>query len=387
MKHKNYTLLFLSLFFLKTLVIAGPGTYYNSIDSNQTCNFLKTQLFHLISSNITLVPYTLVDNYYVKTDLKPAETGGGYVVDDRYSSDIPTGIDSCNFRYPAGFCLGTVTTAQCQCYNKEHVFPESWFGASNDASLKDAYSDMHFIWPADGYTNFKKGNIPLGYVNNPTYTSNNGSKVGTSKTTSNFGYNTSLVFEPIDAFKGDFARAYLYFVTRYEDSLPSMINRSTAGYVLAGNKWPALDPWILQVCVKWSKQDPPSTFEIARNDSVYAIQRNRNPYIDHPSWVERVFGANGLSSSCTPLAVRNSKSVDFRIYPNPTNNFLNIGIGTALTEDATLEITDILGRKLITQKITAASAPVIDVSNLVKGLYVVNLFYKDSNNAATFIKE
>lgn len=98
------------------------------------------------------------------------------------------------------------------------------------------YSDIHFIWPADSYMNFRKGNTPIGYVKNSSYTSHYGTKVGTSETTLNYSYNSSLVFEPIDSFKGDFARAYLYVITRYEDSIINWVGRSTSANVLDGNK-------------------------------------------------------------------------------------------------------------------------------------------------------
>jgi len=387
MKHKQIYILFAALL-SGFSANAGPGTYYNSLDTTRSCENLKTQLYHLISSNITLVPYSFVDNNYNRTDYKPAETGGGYVIVDRYSSDIPGGIDSCNFRYPTGFCLGATTSVQCQCYDKEHTFPASWFGGSNDNAVKNAYSDMHFIWPADGWTNFKKGNVPLGYVNSPFYTSNNGSKVGTSKSSSNFGYTTSNVFEPRDDFKGDFARAYLYFITRYEDSLPSLIGRSTSDYVLDGNKYPGLDSWILQLCVKWHKQDPPSAFEIQRNDSVFAIQGNRNPYIDFPYWVEKIFGPNGISSSCVNTAIVSHRSIDFSIFPNPANSELSIRLDGVLSDKVTFEIIDMVGRKLRTEEFPPnMQMHGIDISGLPNGVYFINLLYKGENNITPLFKQ
>lgn len=385
MSSKNYILFFLSVIFCLTAV-AGPGTYYNSIDTNETCATFKSSLYRLISSNTNFLSYGSVDNNYNRSDLKPAESGGGFVIVDRYSSENPSGLDSCNYRYPTGFCgSGPNPTTQCDCYQKEHVFPSSWFGGT---SMYLYYTDMHFIWPADGWTNFKKGNIPLGYVNSPNYTSYNGAKVGTSNSSLNYGYNTSLVFEPNDAFKGDFARAYLFFITKYQDSLPSLIGRSTSGYVLDGNKYPGFDSWILKLCVKWHKIDPPSDFERNRNDSVFAIQNNRNPYIDYPNWVEKVFGIDGNSGACVASAIRNNKSIEFSLYPNPvSDDVVHLNTGTPITEDAIIEVTDILGRKLITQKINNSSATDINVSNLVKGIYLLNLFYKDTNNVSTFIKE
>lgn len=365
---------------------AGPGNYYATIDSTKSCSNFKTQLFNLISKNITLIPYAAVDNNFNKTDYKLAESGGGYVIVDRYSSENPNGIDSCNFRYPSGYCggLSGIPTVQCQCYDKEHVFPSSWFGGTD---MYPYYTDTHFIWPADRMSNFKKGNLPLGYVSSATYTSYNGTKIGTSNATLNNGFKGIYVFEPADAFKGDFARAYLYFVTRFEDSIPSLRFRSIADSVLDGNKYPGLDPWILKLCVKWSKQDPPSAFEKQRNDSVFAIQGNRNPYIDYPHWVEKAFGIDG-SGVCLATAIRNNKSLEFSIYPNPTNNLINIQItkNIATDKDAIFEIVDIVGQKITQQNILLDRDVIpIDVSYLAKGTYILNVIYKGENNANTFI--
>lgn len=384
-------------FFLFFLVIsfctfAGPGTYYQSIDSTKSCANFKTQLYNKISKNITLIPYSLVDNNFNRTDLKPAETGDGFVVVERYSSEIPGALDSCNYRYPSSFCGGLpgTPTVQCQCYDKEHIFPSSWFGGNNDPGnvVKNAYSDMHYIWPGDRMTNFKKGNLPLGHVFNPNYTSYNGCRVGTSDFTLNNGYKGPLVFEPADAFKGDFARAYLYFVTRYEDSLPSMLNRSSADSVLSGNKYPGLDPWILQVCIKWHKQDPPDDFERKRNDSVFAVQGNRNPYIDYPHWAEKVWGVNGISSSCVNTAIRQNKTISFSVYPNPIlqGGTLYIQSEKPLLGNITIEVVDMLGAVLMTVSENTWNGKIpIDVSNISKGTYLLRIRNEEDIAVHAFI--
>jgi endonuclease I len=386
-RFKNYILITIIIFSSNALY-AVPGTYYNSIDTNKTCAALKTALFQLLSSNTTTsIPYSLVDDYFDKTDLKAAKSPQtGSVVSDRYSSDNPYGADYCNYRFPTDFCGNRPSgSTECYCYNKEHVFPKSWFGGEN---VYPMYSDIHFIWPADSYMNFRKGNTPIGYVKNSSYTSHNGTKVGTSETTLNYSYNSSLVFEPIDSFKGDFARAYLYVITRYEDSIINWVGRSTSANVLDGNKYLGLKPWILQLCVKWSKLDPPSAFEIKRNDSVFAIQGNRNPYIDHSNWVEKVFGINGKAQDCVSTAIHKNNTIDFSIFPNPVKDaVLNIQFTNNQTEESIIEIADILGRIVYTQKINAGTSPIIDVSSLDKGIYFLNLLHKDSNSVSTFIKE
>jgi hypothetical protein len=91
------------------------------------------------------------------------------------------------------------------------------------------------------------------------------------------------VFEPIDEYKGDFARTYFYMSTRYytEDSGwddNDMVNGSN------------LNDWAVDMLMDWHLQDSVSQKELDRNDAVYAIQENRNPFIDHPEWVSCVWG-------------------------------------------------------------------------------------------------
>jgi hypothetical protein len=87
-----------------------------------------------------------------------------------------------------------------------------------------------------------------------------------------------------------------------------------------------------------------------------------------------------------PLAVRNNKSVEFEFFPNPANDQLTVNTGTLMAEDAFAEVIDILGQKLIAQKINS-TLTTIDISKLVKGIYFINLNYKDVNTANTFIKK
>ncbi len=393
MIRKYYILLVLSILFSYN-IFAGPGTYYNSVDTTLSCGNFKTALFNLISVDFHK-NYGDIDSFFNKTDLKPAEAPfTGSVVVERYCSDIPTGLDSCNFRYNdrdpnvRSFCFsGGTANAYCKCYAKEHVVPKAWFNGSNSFSIKQ-YTDMNYLWPADSKINNDKSNYPLGYVKVASNTSYNGTKVGSSDAALNYGYSSTTVFEPIDSFKGDFARAYLYFVTRYQDSVPAFRRNPIAVNVFSSTSYTDLEPWILQLCVKWHKMDPPSAFEKQRNDSVYAIQGNRNPYIDYPHWVERVFGIDGNASGCVASGIKiNNSEADFSLYPNPAKDILSIGFERIQSlNDARLEIVDIVGRKIRVQNITSNQMQ-LDISTLEKGMYFINVLYKGESNVKPFVKE
>jgi hypothetical protein len=226
-------------------------------------------------------------------------------------------------------------------------------------------------------------------VQTASFVSNNGTKIGTSNSSLNYGFASSNVFEPIDSFKGDFARAYLYVITRYEDSIPFWIARSTANNALDGLKYPGFDAWMLQLCIKWNKLDPPSAFERRRNDAVYALQGNRNPYIDYPHWAEKVFGVDGNSAACVSTGiVSKTKEIEFSIFPNPARDIIYLRLEKQVTNDGIVEVLDVTGRKLIQQQLSAGQAlPSVDVSTLAKGTYFLNILYNGSPNVSTFVKE
>lgn len=185
----------------------------------------------------------------------------------------------------------TLSTDQCgtyavegDCYNREHTFPQSWF-----ASGPPMQSDLFHVFASDGKVNGERSNYPFGNVTSVTYTSRYGGKRGTG--TTNSGY-TGIVFEPIDEYKGDIARAQLYMATRYENVISGWQSNGNANDVLAGNSFPAYDSWYIDLLISWHNLDPVSDKEIKRNNAIFALQGNRNPFIDSPHFVQRIWGGN-----------------------------------------------------------------------------------------------
>ena len=158
--------------------------------------------------------------------------------------------------------------------NREHSVPQSWF--KKNATMR---CDAFHVYPTDGYVNNRRGSFLYGETNNPSYTSGNGSKVGPSSFS---GYN-GTVFEPIDEYKGDFARTYFYMATCYAKECGSW------GGGVFTSSYPHLNTYNLNLFTKWSAEDPVSEKEINRNNAVYKHQNNRNPFIDHPEWIDVIF--------------------------------------------------------------------------------------------------
>lgn len=249
-----------------------PTGYYDGT-SGLTGAALKTKLSQIITNGHSDKGYAGLWTGYKTTDIDKNYENDGSIL-DMYSEN-PTGTDPYKF---------TVSTDQCgsysiegDCYNREHVVPQSLFSESSPM-----VSDIHFIRATDGKVNGMRSNYPFGTVSSPSFTSKNGSKLGPSTST---GY-TATVFEPIDEFKGDIARMIFYFVTRYESKLSTF----TSGGMLGNTAYPGLQTWEQNVLLAWAAQDPVSPAEINRNNAAYTFQGNRNPYIDHPEWVQAVWG-------------------------------------------------------------------------------------------------
>lgn len=86
-------------------------------------------------------------------------------------------------------------------------------------------------------------------------------------------------------------RAYFYMATRYENVIGNWENNtSNSDAVLDGTSTNVFEPWMLNMLKRWHKNDPVSAKEIRRNDLVFEFQGNRNPFIDHPEFVEQIWG-------------------------------------------------------------------------------------------------
>ena len=282
---RKITTLLLGFLFAFTMAQA-PANYYDGT-AGLTGAALKTKLSQIISNGHNDKGYNTLYAGYEKTDRDYFFENDGTVL-DMYSEN-PNGPDPYNFT-PGQKQCGNYSQ-EGDCYNREHVVPQSFFG-----SKAPMVSDINFIRPTDGKVNGMRSNYPFGMVSNPTFTSKNGSKLGPNTTP---GY-SGTVFEPVNTFKGDIARMIFYFVTRYE----SQMSTFSSGNMLGTNTYPSLQDWELNVLLNWAAQDPVSPEEITRNNASYDFQGNRNPYIDHPEWVQAVWGPSS-SDTQAPTAPTN----------------------------------------------------------------------------------
>jgi len=256
---------FMSLFSFAQI----PTGYYST--ATGTGYTLKTQLYNKIKGHTDRGYAGLWTTYSTSDRDKQYENDNSII--DVYSEN-PTGTDPYVYTYSTSQC-GTYSV-EGNCYNREHMIPQSVFN-----SAAPMVSDAHFIPPTDGKVNGMRNNYPHGNVATASWTSLNGSKLGTSAVS---GY-TGTVFEPINEFKGDIARMYFYFATRYENTV--------AGYsfeMFNGTSNQVFTTAFRDLLIQWHNQDPVSAREIARNNAIYLRQNNRNPYIDHPEYIGMIWG-------------------------------------------------------------------------------------------------
>ncbi|MBR5592628.1 MAG: endonuclease [Bacteroidaceae bacterium] len=251
-----------TLLLLSVVCALAQKEYYTSVDGVKGGAGLKTALYELIK-NHKKISYGSGEEKtwgaFYTTDAV-IENGKRRVL-DMYSSEK---------RYFGS--KGSAVSGM----NIEHSVPKSWWGGSSN----NAYCDLHHLNPSDQNANSRKSNYPLGEITDPGW-DNGVTFVGKA----NIEGSNINVFEPCDEYKGDFARTYMYMFTCYQDLTweYTWMNYEKSTY-------PTLKPWAVELLLKWHKQDPVSEKEVNRNNAVYAVQGNRNPFIDYPQFAEYVWG-------------------------------------------------------------------------------------------------
>lgn len=257
---------FVSAFFLllsfHLWAVIPPG-YYNRAEGLKERR-LKTAL-HLIIKDATVLKYGGQGEGYTWQGFTRTDMAADNKVLDRYSNTIRefNGIKA---------VVGM---------NIEHAFANSWWGKIEN----QAFKDLHHLYPSDGSANIKKSNHPIGVVDGEGAYDNGMIRVGQSSSRGEI----MTAWEPADRYKGDFARTYLYMATCYED-FAELWQGDGLKYLLENNTYPVFQEWAYKLLLKWCKEDPVDELERTRNEAVYEIQGNRNPFIDYPELAEYIWG-------------------------------------------------------------------------------------------------
>ena len=284
---RRHFLFLFALCILAQFTWAVNQSYYNSIANTKEAT-LRDNLTTITSAGPSGMSYTKLWTAYKTTDVYPTGHASAGKIWDMYAG--------CAFTYSNDQCGNY--SGICDCYNREHSLPASWF--SDDTPM---YYDLGHIVPTDGQVNNYRSNYPFGEVDGGT-TYTGGSKRGSAKsvTTSNTIVNSgsttqscasSLVFEPIDEYKGDFARMYMYMRVRYKST--NFTQDGTYGKyhfqtLYTKDGYYGFTAYSVALLMKWHRQDPVSQKEIDRNNGMESVQGNRNPFIDYPALAEYLWG-------------------------------------------------------------------------------------------------
>jgi endonuclease I len=282
---KNLFTIFL-VFFAFTCFSQIPGGYYDTAEG-LTGNELKAAL-HDIIDNHTTYPYTSsstdVWDILKESDRDPGNSANVILIYTGQSVNAAQEYNS-----------GTG-------WSREHVWAKSHgdFGETPPAG-----TDAHHLRPCDISVNSARGNKDF----------DNG---GTQHSEATECYTDSDSWEPRPVEKGDVARMMFYMATRYEGDVTGELDLELADYT------PTEGPLFgkFSTLIQWNAEDPVDDFERNRNEVVYSYQGNRNPFIDHPEYVNMVYNI----ANSAPLI----EDQEFNLAENST---ADTEVGTIVARD------------------------------------------------------
>ncbi|HQF41809.1 MAG TPA: endonuclease [Ignavibacteriaceae bacterium] len=200
-------------------------------------------------------------------------------------------------------------------FNTEHTWPQSNFGENEPMK-----SDLYHLFPTDNPANAIRSNYPFGKVIANVTWDSAGSKLGKN-------YLNQTVFEPRDVHKGDVSRSMFYFITRYPVNYGGFFNQIQEN-----------------VFREWNKLDPVGTVEANRNNAIASYQQKRNPFIDHPEFVDRIysFTTNNIRPTIAKFdLLPSSLPFDSTVITNTSvKNFFAINTGSAALIIDSINISD-----------------------------------------------
>lgn len=289
--------------------------YYKDVNFS----FTGTQLFNdlsveTISKHTNTLSYSSRHNYLYNTDEDLNNSANVILMYNSESRDKREYLSGNNSHSP-------------QTFNTEHVYPQSLIGNT-------ARGDLHHLRSCDTNINSSRGNKPFA----------NGS--------GNFA-NLGSSWFPGDEWKGDVARMIMYLNLRYNESFD--------------------DVGSLNLFIKWNAEDPVSDFEKQRNETIFNVQGNRNPFIDNPYLATLIWGGTAAENRWSTLSVNSDKLNTIAIYPNPSSiNSVNISVPNGL-HISSITLYSIIGSKIYDTKNPLITNQKIRIKDLKRGMYLLKI--------------
>ncbi|MFI3328973.1 MAG: endonuclease [bacterium] len=311
---KKLTILVFTIF---TFLLFTPASnevvaadYYASININDSLDDFSNDLTSLLTSTHNYKSY-----------------GSGYNAILAEGAAISPGSSSLELFYTGHIdTLSNAGGGNVNEWNKEHVWPKSQTGGENSAPA----NDIHNIRPTNTKINSTRSNLPFGedFGGSIAYAAVDYADGST------YCYYGNGYFEPRDEVKGDCARIIFYILTRYESL---NLNVNTVGD--------------MNMLLRWHYADPVSEYELNMNDAIEDYQGNRNPYIDHPEYVDKMYpneygmSFEELNDITVPTEVTSditlaTKAGEYDITWSSDNAALsNTGVVTQDVKDITVKLT------------------------------------------------
>ncbi len=314
------------LFYIFSLFISismyAQSAYYDGINFTLTGTALENELATLvINTHTTQLAYSDRHDYLYNVDEDPNNVSNVILVYSGESRDEREYLSGSN-PHPT------------QTFNTEHVYPQSDLDNNLTSTVYTiARADLHHLRSCDTSINSSRGNLD--------FASGSGA----------YGkVNSDTAWYPGDDWKGDVARMILYLNIRYDV--------------------PITDVSSLSLLLQWNVDDPVDAFEDQRNQVIFGVQGNRNPFIDNPFLATLIWGGPDAEDRWNTLSVEvPTIHSTLSIYPNPTSfNYIFI----KNNKDVKIEVYNVLGKQLMQSTITQSN-PKLDISSLYSGIYLLKI--------------
>lgn len=283
---------------------AQPVGYYNGTEG-KSGEELKTALNEIISHHVDFgYTYTkYIINYSDADPNNPDNVILFYSQTSRGADNYGTGGDY---------------------INREHVWAKSH---GNFTDKLPMYTDAHNLRPADASVNEDRGNKDFDVVQPGGHQDSEATEC----------YYTDSTWEPGPLTKGQVARILFYMATRYEGNDGEMDLK----LVRHNHTYPSPEHGNLDALLKWNKEYPPSDFERRRNERLYRIQQNRNPFVDHPEFADFIWDNKSpddisfSSFSMSPKYPRSGDQISIAVKIDGTKTVSQVSLNWGTTYDAT----------------------------------------------------
>lgn len=312
---------------------AATSDYYANLNESLTGAAFRSELAKLITNTHKYNPtYDGLRSIFDESDADPNQKG-----------NILWFYTGTSVSFNGSFSDGT---------NREHVWPKN--NGKAFPAESEAGSDAHHLRPCNSQMNSTRSNNNFGEVS--TNSSNIVEENGKTSY-ANPAYQQNSVFYPGKGYRGATARILMYVQTRWGD-------KYSLTFVLGqGNNKTIGD---IEDLMKWHLEEPPTAEEKARNEAVYAVQGNRNPFIDHPEYAEMIYCHDGKSYND-----------ELQNCVEKYGSYLNGGQGPSTTDPTSLSITP------SSVTVAAGATTRLTVSALPSGTSNSVTWTSSNNNVAT----